>query len=48
MSLRKVPLEAGAKQIVSLKQGVQVTMATHRAAATTRHCHTEKVSGDTC
>lgn len=47
MSLGEGPLEAGAKQIVSLKQGAQVSMATQRAATTTRHCHTEKVCGDT-
>ena len=37
---------AGAKQNVSLEQGVQVSTATQRAETTTRHCHTEKLSGD--
>ena len=37
----------GAKQNVSLEQGAQVSMATQRAATTTRHRHTEKLSGDT-
>ena len=37
----------GAKQNAGLEQGVQVSMATQRAATTTRHRHTEKLSGDT-
>ena len=39
----------GAKRNASLKQGVQISMTTQgkRAATTTRHCHTEKLSGDT-
>ena len=37
----------GAKQNASLEQGAQVSTATQRAATTTRHCHTEKLSGDT-
>mgnify|MGYP006973398549 CR=1 FL=1 len=32
---------------VKCKQGTQVSMATQRAATTTRHRHTEKLSGDT-
>ena len=35
----------GAKRNASLEQGVQVSMATQRAATTTRHRHTEKLSG---
>ena len=37
----------GAKQNASLKQGVEVSMATQRAATTTRQRHTETLSGDT-
>ena len=37
----------GAKRNASLKQGVQISMATQRAATTTKHRHTEKLSGDT-
>ena len=37
----------GSKRNASLEQGVQVSTATQRAATTTRHCHTEKLSGDT-
>ena len=37
----------GAKQNASLKQGAQVFTATQRVATTTRHRHTEKLSGDT-
>ena len=49
MSLEEVPMKAGggAKQNASLEQGVQVSTATQRAATTTRHHHTEKLSGDT-
>ena len=49
MSLGKVPMKAGggAKRNVSIEQSTQVSMATQRAATTTRHCHTEKLSGDT-
>ena len=49
MSLGKVPMKAGggAKQKTSYEQGVQVSMPTKRAATTTRHRHTDKVSGDT-
>ena len=36
----------GARRNASLKQGVQVSMVTQRAATTGRHCHTEKLSGD--
>ena len=48
MSLGKVPMKAGggAKQNASIKQGTQVSTATQRAATTTRHRHTEKLSGD--
>ena len=35
----------GAKRNASLEQGVQVSTATQRAATTTRHRHTEKLSG---
>ena len=43
----EVPMKAGggAKRNVSLKQGAQVSKATQRAATTTRHRHTEKLSG---
>ena len=37
----------GAKRNVSLEHGAQVSMATQRAATTTRHHHTEILSGDT-
>ena len=37
----------GVKQNVSLEQGVQVSIATQRAEAITRHHHIEKLSGDT-
>ena len=37
----------GAKRNASLEQGAQVSKATQRAATTTRHRHTEKLSGDT-
>jgi len=37
----------GAKRNASLEQGVQVSMATQRAATTTRHRHTERLRGDT-
>ena len=49
MSLGKVPMKAGggAKRNASIEQGMQVSMATQRAATTTRHRHTEKLSGDT-
>ena len=49
MSLEEVPMKAGggAKRNASLEQGVQVSTATQRAATTTRHRHTEKLSGDT-
>ena len=49
MSLEEVPVKAGggAKWNASLEQGAQVSMATQRAASTTRHHHTEKLSGDT-
>ena len=47
MSLEEVPMKAGggAKRNVSLEQGTQVSMATQRAATTTSHSHTEKLSG---
>ena len=35
----------GAKRNASLEQGVQVSTASQRAATTTRHRHTEKLSG---
>ena len=49
MSLGKVPMKAGggAKWNVSIEQGTQVSKATQRAATTTRHHHTDKLSGDT-
>ena len=37
----------GPKRNASLEQGAQVSTATQRAATTTRHRHTEKLSGDT-
>ena len=37
----------GAKQNMSHEQGMQVSMVTQRAATTTMHHHTDKVSGDT-
>ena len=37
----------GAKQNASIEQGTQVSTATQRAATTTRHHHTDKLSGDT-
>ena len=37
----------GAKRNASIEQGTQVSTATQRAAPTTRHCHTDKFSGDT-
>ena len=47
--LGKVPMKdgGGAKQNVSIEQGTQVSMATQRAATTTRHHCTDKLSGDT-
>ena len=44
-----MPIKAGggAKQNASVEQGTQVSTAAQRAATTTRHCHTEKLSGDT-
>ena len=49
MSLEEVPMKVGggAKRNASLEQGAQVSTATQRAATTTRHHHTEKLSGDT-
>ena len=49
MSLEEVPMKAGggAKRNASLEQGAQVSTATQRAATTTWHRHTEKLSGDT-
>ena len=49
MSLGKVPMKAGggAKQNATIELGMQVSTATQRAATTTRHRHTEKLSGDT-
>ena len=49
MSLGKVPMKAGggAKWNASVKQGMQVSTAIQRAVTTTRHRHTEKLSGDT-
>ena len=48
MSLGKVPVKAGggAKRNASIEQGTQVSTATQRAATTTRHRHTEKLSRD--
>ena len=37
----------GAKRNASMEQGMQVSTATQRAATTTRHLHTDKLSGDT-
>jgi len=44
-----VPMKVGggAKRNVSIEQGTQVSKATQRAATTTRHRHTDKLSGDT-
>ena len=44
-----MPMKAGggAKRNVSIEQGTQVSKATQRAATTTRHRHTDKLSGDT-
>ena len=44
-----MPIKAGggAKRNASIEQGMQVSTATQRAATTTRHRHTEKLSGDT-
>ena len=49
MRLGKVPMKAGgdAKQNASIKQGMQVSTATQRAATTIKHRHTDKLSGDT-
>ena len=49
MSLGKVPMKAGggAKRNASIEQGTQVSTATQRAATTTRHRHTDKLSGVT-
>ena len=49
MRLGKVTMKAGGgtKQNASLEPGAQVSMATQRVATTTRHHHTEKLSGDT-
>ena len=49
MSFAKVPMKAGggAKRNASIEQGTQVSTATQRAATTTRHRHTDKLSGDT-
>ena len=49
MILGKVPMKTGggAKRNASIEQGTQVATATQRAATTTRHRHTEKLSGDT-
>ena len=43
-----MPLKAGggARRNASIEQGTQVSMATQRAATTTRHRHTEKLSGN--
>ena len=38
---------SGAKRNGSIEQGMQVSMATQRVATTTRHRHTDKLSGDT-
>ena len=44
-----MPIKAGggAKQNANIKQGMQVSRVTQRAATTTRYRHTEKLSGDT-
>ena len=49
MSLGKVPMKVsgGTKRNASVMQGTQVSTATQRVAFTTRHRHTEKLSGDT-
>ena len=48
MNMVKVPMKVGGgfKQNVSLKQGAPILTATQRAETTTRHHHTEKLSGD--
>ena len=48
MSFGKVPMKAGGgvKWSVSLGRGTQVSKASQRAAITSRHCHSEKPSGD--
>jgi len=51
MSLGKVPIyecRCGAKRNAILELGAQLSTVTQRVATTTRHCHTEKLSGDTC
>jgi len=40
--------DGGAMPNARLEQRGQVSRATQRAANTTGHCHTEKLSGDTC
>ena len=44
-----MPVKAGggAKRNASIEQGTQVSTETQRAATTTRHRHTDKLSGDT-
>ena len=44
-----MPMKAGggAKRNASIEQGMQVSTATQRAATTTRHRHTDKLSGVT-
>ena len=37
----------GAKRNASIEQGTQVSTAAQRAVTTTRHRHTDKLSGDT-
>ena len=50
MNLGNAPMKVsgGAMQNASLKQAIQVSMATQRTETTTRHHHTEKLSLDTC
>ena len=49
MSLEKVSMKVGggAKWNASIEQGMQVSTETQRAATTTRHRRTDKLSGDT-
>ena len=49
MSFGKVPIKAGggAKRNASPEQGMQVSTITHNPATTTKHHHSEKLSGDT-
>ena len=46
--LREGAYEKGsaARQNMTLGQGTQVSIATLRAATTSRHCHTQRISGN--